>query len=141
MDEFFPEYAEVFKCPLSGKASRHILKNCPFPKFILALGEDGVTDEIRKAVRKTVGRKKAVQLVETAKDPIGVDYGEGSERLKLRLMLEELELLEKQTEELKGGDGSGAGEDRLRRVSAEHKRHRYCDSGSVPRGAWGADKI
>ncbi len=102
MDEFFPEYAEVFKCPLSGKASRHILKNCPFPKFILALGEDGVTDEIRKAVRKTVGRKKAVQLVEAAKDSIGVDYGEGSARLKLRLMLEELELLEKQTEELEG---------------------------------------
>lgn len=26
MDEYFPEYGEVFKCPLSGKASRHILK-------------------------------------------------------------------------------------------------------------------
>jgi len=100
MDEFFPEYVEVFKCPLSGKASRHILKNCPFPKFILALGEDGVTEEIKKAVKKTVGRKKAVQLVEAAKDSIGVDYGEEAARLKLRLMLEELELLEKQTEEL-----------------------------------------
>lgn len=100
MDEFFPEYAQVFKCPLSSKASRHILKNCPFPKFILALGEDGITDEIRKAVRKTVGRKKAVQLVEAAKDSIGVDYGEEAAGLKLRLMLEELELLEKQTQEL-----------------------------------------
>ena len=102
MDEFFPEYAEVFKCPLSGKASRHILKNCPFPKFILALGEDGVAEEIKKAVKKTVGRKKAVRLVEAAKDSIGVDYGEESARLKLRLMLEELELLEKQAEELEG---------------------------------------
>lgn len=102
MDEFFPEYGEVFKCPLSGKASRHILKNCPFPKFILGLGENGVTEEIKKAVRKTVGRKKAVQLVEAAKDSIGVDYGEEAARLKLRLMLEELELLEKQMEELEG---------------------------------------
>ena len=100
MDEFFPEYAEVFKCPLSGKASRHILKVCPFPKFILALGEDGVMAEIQKAVKKTVGRKKAKQLVETAKDSVGVDYGEEAARLKLRLMLEELELLERQTEEL-----------------------------------------
>jgi len=33
-------------------------------------------------------------------DSIGVDYGEEAARLKLRLMLEELELLEKQTEEL-----------------------------------------
>ena len=100
MDEFFPEYAEVFKCPLSGKASRHILKNCPFPKFILELGEDGVTEEIKKAVKKTVGRKKAVQLVKAAKESIGVDYGEEAAKLKLRLMLEELELLEKQGQEL-----------------------------------------
>ena len=102
MDEYFPEYEEVFKCPLSGKASRHILKTCPFPKFILELGEDGVTDEIKKAVKKTVGRKKAAQLIETAKESIGVDYGEEAAGLKLRLMLEELELLEKQTEELEG---------------------------------------
>lgn len=100
LDEFFPEYTEVFKCPLSGKASRHILKTCPFPKFIMKLGEDGVTEEIKKAVKKTVGRKKAVQLVEVAKESIGVDYGEEAARLKLQLMLEELELLEKQTEEL-----------------------------------------
>ena len=100
MDEYFPEYGEVFKCPLSGKASRHILKTCPFPKFILELGEDGVTDEIKKAVKKTVGRKKAAQLIETAKESIGVDYGEEAAGLKLRLMLEELELLEKQAEEL-----------------------------------------
>ena len=102
MDEYFPEYEEVFKCPLSGKASRHILKTCPFPKFILELGEDGVTDEIKKAVKRTVGRKKAAQLTKAAKESIGVDYGEGAARLKLRLMLEELELLEKQTEELEG---------------------------------------
>ena len=102
MDEYFPEYEEAFKCPLSGKASRHILKTCPFPKFILELGEDGVTDEIKKAVKKTVGRKKAAQLIETAKESIGVDYGEEAAGLKLRLMLEELELLEKQTEELEG---------------------------------------
>ena len=102
MDEFFPEYVEVFKQPLIGKASRHILRSCPFPKFIIELGEDGVTEEIKKAVKKTVGRKKAKQLVETAKESIGVDYGEESARFKLRLMLDELELLEKQTEELEG---------------------------------------
>ena len=102
MDEYFPEYAEVFKRPLSGKASRHILKTCPFPKYILELGEDGVTEEIKKAVRKTVGRKKAAELVEAAKESIGVDYGEEAAKLKLRLMLEELELLERQTEDISG---------------------------------------
>ena len=53
-------------------------------------------------VKKTVGRKKAGQLVETAKGYIGVDYGEESVRVKLRLMLEELELPKKQTEEQEG---------------------------------------
>ena len=91
LDEFFPEYEEVFKHPLTGKASRHILKTCPFPKFIMELGEEGVTEEIKKAVKKTVGRKKAGQLVEAAKGSVGVDYGEEAARLKLRLMLEELE--------------------------------------------------
>ena len=66
----------------------------------MELGEEGVTAEIKKAVRKTVGRKKAGQLVEAAEGSVGVDYGEEAARLKLRLMLEELELLEKQTEEL-----------------------------------------
>lgn len=100
LDEFFPEYVEVFKHPLKGKASRHILKNCPFPKFITELGEDGVTEEIKKAVKKTVGRKKARQLIDAAKESIGVDYGEDAARLKLRLLIDELELLEQQTEDL-----------------------------------------
>lgn len=93
---------DIFKHPLTGKASRHILKTSPFPKFIIELGEEGVTAEIKKVVKKTVGRKKAGQLVEAAKRSIGVDYGVEAARLKLRLMLEELELLEKQTKELEG---------------------------------------
>ena len=59
LDEFFPEYEEVFKHPLTGKASRHILKTCPFPKFIMELGEEGVTEEIKKAVKKTVDAQTA----------------------------------------------------------------------------------
>ena len=60
----------------------------------------GVLAEIKKAVKKTVGIKKAQQLVETAKSSIGVGYGLLSAKLKLRLMIEELELLTKQLEQL-----------------------------------------
>lgn len=46
---------------MTDKASHHILKNCPFPKFILELGEDNAMQEIKKAVvKKAVERKKAV---------------------------------------------------------------------------------
>jgi len=100
MDEYFPEIVTVFKNPLKGKAAMQILKSCPFPSLILALGIDGVLFEIKKAVKKTVGRKKSQQLVETAKNSIGVGYGLVSAKLKLGLMIEELELLTKQLEQL-----------------------------------------
>ena len=100
IDEYFPEIKTVFKNPLTGKAAMQILRSCPFPSLILELGVEGVLVEIKKAVQKTVGRKKAQQLVETAKNSIGVRYGAASAKLKLELMIEELELLTKQLEQL-----------------------------------------
>lgn len=100
LDEYFPEFEMVFKHPFKGKASMHLLKICPIPKFILELGEEGVLKEIKKAVKKTVGRKKAAQLVEAAKDSIGVDYGEYAARFKIRQLMEELELIISQLEAL-----------------------------------------
>lgn len=96
LDEYFPEMATVFKNPLSGKASLQILRACPFPSLIIELGVAGVLAEIKKAVKKTVGLKKAQQLVETARQSIGVNYGLASARLKMELMVEEFDLLKKQ---------------------------------------------
>jgi transposase len=70
MDEYFPEIKAVFKNPLTGKASLQILKSCPFPELILALGIEGVLAEIKKAVKRAVGRKKACELVEAAESSI-----------------------------------------------------------------------
>ena len=96
MDEYFPEFEKVFKHPFKGKAAMHLLKVCPTPKFVLELGEEGVLEEIKKVVKKTVGRKKAVELVETARESIGVDYGEYAARFKVQQLIEELELIIKQ---------------------------------------------
>jgi len=95
-DEYFPEFVAVFKCPFKGKTSMQIMKTCPFPSLILELGVDGVLAEIKKAVKKSVGLKKARQLVETAKESVGVTYGITAAKLKLELMIEELELLTRQ---------------------------------------------
>lgn len=100
LDEYFPELVKAFKDPLKGKASMQIIKICPFPSMILKLGVDGVLTEIKKAVKKTVGRKKAQQLVEIAENSIGVDHGTRSAKLKLELMIEELELLTRQLHQL-----------------------------------------
>ena len=94
IDEYFPELVTVFKNPFSGKASRQVLKRCLFPSEILALGEDGVLAEIKQVVKKTVGLKKVRQLIEAAGRSIGVEYGLQSAKLKLNLLLSELELVE-----------------------------------------------
>lgn len=101
MDEYFPEIKTVFKNLLKGKASLQILKNCPFPELIIALGEERVLAEIKKAVKRAVGRKKACELVEAAQNSIGVNYGLTAAHLKLRLLIEELELLTIQLEQVK----------------------------------------
>ena len=100
LDEYFPEIVTVFKNPLKGKAALQILKSCPFPAQILELGVEEIIAEIKKAVKKTVGRKKAQQLFEVAKISVGVSYGIASAKLKLGLMIEELELLTKQLDQI-----------------------------------------
>jgi len=100
LDEYFPELVTVFKYPLKGKACRQILKSCPFPSLILQLGRDKVLTQMKKAVKKTIGQKRVEKLFKTAKDSIGVTYGIPSAYLKLTLLLGELELMEKQLDQL-----------------------------------------
>ena len=100
LDEYFPEIWEVFKKPLDGKASRQILKSCPFPSLILAMSEGDILAEIKKAVKKSVGIKKVRQLIEAAKTSVGADYGLESTRLRLRQLLGELEVYERSLAEI-----------------------------------------
>lgn len=96
LDEYFPEFTRVFRHPFKGKAAMQMLKACPFPKYILELGVEGVLAEIKKAAKRSVGRKRAQLLVETAQTSVGVDYGVDAARCKLRLLLESLELVNRQ---------------------------------------------
>ena len=105
LDEYFPEIWTVFKKPLKGKASRQILRSCPFPAFILAIGEEGVLAEIKRAVKKTVGIKKVRQLIAAAKVSIGVRYGLEAAKMRLCWLLDELELIEKQLSEVEQAMG------------------------------------
>lgn len=100
LDEYFPELVTVYKYPLGGKACRQILKSCPFPSLILELGRDKVLIQIKKAVKKTIGQKRVEKLFKAAKDSIGATYGIQSASLKLTLLIGELELMEKQLDQL-----------------------------------------
>lgn len=100
LDERFPEIWQVFKSPLTGKASRQVLKSCPFPAMVLALGEADVLSEIKKAVKKSVGIKKVRALIATAEKSVGVSYGAESAKMRLGHLLDELEMVERQLAEI-----------------------------------------
>lgn len=100
MDEYFPEFTKVFKHPFKGKVAMQILRACPFPKYILELGVTGVLTEIKRAVKKTVGRKRAHLLVDAAQVSVGVDYGVDAAHYKLQLLLETLELANRQLSQI-----------------------------------------
>jgi len=100
LDEYFPEICSVFKDPVKGKASRQVLRSCPFPAFILAMSEGEILAEIKKAVKKTVGIKKVRALISAAQGSIGVGYGLDAARMRLKWLLDELELLEGQVSEI-----------------------------------------
>ena len=100
LDEYFPEFTKVFKHPFTGKAAMQLLKTCPFPKYILELGTEGVLAEIKKSVKKTVGRKRAQLLVDMARVSVGVDYGVDAARSKLQLFLESLDLANRQLSQI-----------------------------------------
>jgi transposase len=100
LDEYFPEIRTVFKYPLKGKASRQILRSCPFPALILEMGEADVLAEIKKAVKKTVGMKKVQELMIIAKESVGVQSGLNAAKMRLGWLLDELDLMEKQLAEV-----------------------------------------
>ena len=100
LDEYFPEIWTVFKDPLKGKASRQILRSCPFPSLILAMSETAVLAEIKTAVKKTVGMKKVRELMCAAEDSVGVRYGLDAAKMRLGWLLDDLESAEKQLREV-----------------------------------------
>ena len=100
LDEYFPEIRTVFKNPLKGKASRQVLRSCPFPSLILALGEERVLAEIKKAVKKTVGMKKVGELITVAAVSVGVLNGLDAAKMRLKWLLDELDLLDNQLSEI-----------------------------------------
>lgn len=91
LDEYFPEYETVFK-EITGKASLQILTRCPMPEDIKKLGILDIVAEFKEVTKKGVGKKRAERLYKAACDSIGVPANKAI-RLKLRLLVEELHLL------------------------------------------------
>ena len=70
MDEYFPEYGNVFKDVLS-RTSEEILKKCPFPEDIKSIGKEGLLKHIKKTVKRGYSKKKIEEICEIAEESIG----------------------------------------------------------------------
>ena len=64
------------------------------------MGESNILAEIKKVAKKSVGVKKVQQLIKTAETSIGVDYGLESAKLRLNMLLNELDLIENNVTEI-----------------------------------------
>jgi transposase len=98
LDEYFPEYEEVFK-DLLGKASMHILAQIPFPADIIQLTAEELAQQLKAASSGRVGQKRAALLLSKANESIGVREGLAAVRLRLGHCLAEITLWQKQLEQ------------------------------------------
>lgn len=90
LDEYFPEFIRVFKDPL-GLAATYLLRHYPFPADIIAVPADQLATELSKASRGRVALKRTRDIRQVAADSIGVRYGLSAARLRLRLLLDEID--------------------------------------------------
>lgn len=95
LDEYFPELTRLFS-DILGKSSVAILKCCPFPKDILDMGIEKLTQILKDATKNRVGLKKAILVHKVAEESIGVPIGLEGAKYRLELILRKLESTQKE---------------------------------------------
>ena len=95
IDEYFPEYAKVFKNVLS-RTSEEILKECPFPEDIKSIGKEELLKHIRETVKRGYSKKQVEKIYELAEESIGTTEGIKGARFQLNMYIEEAKLIGKQ---------------------------------------------
>lgn len=93
LSEIFPEL-ERQTANILGKTMLAILQKCPFPKDVLQIDQQELTQLILEASRHKLGEKKARSLYQLAQTSVGIDSEELSTRLELSLLLKKLKAIE-----------------------------------------------
>ena len=87
---YFPEFTAVFG-DLKAKSSRLLLAEAPLPEDVIKLGAEGVNRIFRNAKLRSVGMKKALQIVEAAEHSIGRKENPWAAREEISELLEDLD--------------------------------------------------
>lgn len=96
---YFPEFSKVFSA-WEGKGALIVLKEFPTPEKVLQKGVDGIAVRWRKDKLRPLGLKRAMRLVEAAKNSVGVREGLRAAETSLRMLLAEYEMKKQQLEEI-----------------------------------------
>lgn len=73
----FPEFLQIMKNAKS-KTSRYLLKHCPTPENIMKCGLEGLAQTLKKVSRGNMGKERANELCNAAKDSVGIKEGRDS---------------------------------------------------------------
>lgn len=95
---YFPEYLKVYT-KFSAESGLLLLEKAPLPAEIVELGVDGVTQIWRERKLRAVGKKRAMTLVEAAKNSVGIEGGVCA-KLELQLLLADYRTKQAQLEQV-----------------------------------------
>jgi len=99
LDRYFPEFTKVFK-GWEGKAALSTLENFSTPAEIADKTIEEIVTTWRLSASRSVGRKKAQELVEAAKESVGLDSSLSMARSMLLSLLRQYRMLEHELNEL-----------------------------------------
>jgi transposase len=99
LDRFFPEFLNVFN-EWTGKAALLVLEYAPLPQEIVDKGADGIMECWRQGMKRSAGKKKALQLVEAATESIGLNQGSIMGRQEILTLLNQYKFIQQEIEQL-----------------------------------------
>lgn len=96
LDDYFPELQGLFS-KTAAKGLRALLRNCPTPREVTEVGLDDLTAILAKASRrKKQAQLKAQQIRQAAAESIGITDVKESDRIRLELILDDLDHFQRQ---------------------------------------------
>ena len=96
---YFPEYKGIYT-HIDAKGGMLVLKTAPTPEEIIKLGVDGVIQIWKEAKLRGNGHKKAMLIVNSASQSIGLTEGLEEARMEIQDLIEDYELQMKRLEKV-----------------------------------------
>jgi transposase len=95
----FPELVTCFS-DICGKGALALIEKAPTAGSVVALGESRVADILMEASKGRLAKKKAKQVVQTARDSVGYGVESRAVKLEFSVILKNLAFLSSQIEEI-----------------------------------------